>query len=236
MNKFSPSGSTILYNMWNGPGQGGTNPLSAITLNGTGGISGQNGVNYTVTCAAGQTCQNTNDIRGLVWDPHNHSYYYASAPDQSTGDFGTAVIDDAAHTVVLTPLARNTAAHDVTFGPFTNTLIAGSGAVVDQFSEAGALLSTHTFAGVSNIDAVGTDGAGHLFGADNGGDLVFIDYDASGLIGAAGNFFANPFLNNTLDDIAQFVVPPTVPEPASLAVLGSALAGFGLLRRRRNRA
>jgi hypothetical protein len=32
---------------------------------------------------------------------------------------------------------------------------------------------------------------------------------------------------------AGYNVPTTVPEPASLAILGSALVGFGLVRRRR---
>ena len=38
--------------------------------------------------------------------------------------------------------------------------------------------------GISSLDQGAVDGKGHLYVADNGGRLLFVDYSKSGLIGA----------------------------------------------------
>ena len=111
------STNTLLYNMWNGVGGGGSTAISALPL--TAGLLSLAGTAYTVTSIGGHSI----DVRGVIFDPVTGTYFYGTAPDGGTGEFGTAVFNDVTHTATLTRLQTGLEAHGLSFDPFTGDVI-----------------------------------------------------------------------------------------------------------------
>jgi hypothetical protein len=222
--------NALVYNMANGGG--GSTPISAVPLSG-GGLSA-NGVPYTVTCPTGCSI----DVRSVIFDPVNSTWYYGTAPDGQSGTFGTVTFNNAAHTATLSaPLLTGVFAHGLAFDPFTNDIIMNSADTISQFDPVtGTIVSSVTGPGFNVFDQAAVDGHGHLFVASNTGTLEFVDYDATHLIGDSSNFTADPFLIGSLDDIAPLSgtgAPSSVPEPSTLLTFITALAGTGLFAAKR---
>ena len=168
----SNTSNALLYSMWNG---GGGAQIAAAQLSG-GGLSGP-GTPYSVSCATGHAGCST-DVRGVSFDPTNNTWYYGTAGDGASGDFGTVVFDDTAHTATLTPILFGVFAHGLTFDPFTDDIFFSSAGVISQFDPTSNSIVGNVF-GIGNFDQSSADGKGHLFVASNGGGLEFIDFSAT---------------------------------------------------------
>ena len=99
--------------------------------------------------------------------------------------------------------------HGLTYDPFSNCMILSSGSEIWQLCPDSA--STDTFnirAKLSlpggNWDQTSVDGKGHLFAANNNGDLLFVDYSANLTLSIADHkYISQQFLMSFLDDIAN---------------------------------
>jgi hypothetical protein len=109
-------------------------------------------------------------------------------------------------------------------------------------------LTTYSDLGLAGNDTSNTpfqfdqgapDGHGHLFVADNGGDLLFVDYSQGPhKVADAGNFVDHQFLAATLDDLAPLdgLGSSQTPEPGTFALFAAlGVSGVGTLVRRLRR-
>ncbi|RIK81385.1 MAG: hypothetical protein DCC68_08760 [Planctomycetota bacterium] len=124
------------------------------------------------------------------------------------------------------------------YDPFSDSFITMGDNAISRFSSTGVLLETITFAVGTDFDQGTVDGLGHIFAANNGGDLFLIDYSATGTLSAASTIFDRRFLANALDDLAPKVGPgsiDSIPEPVSMGIwcVLAGIAVFGGLSRRR---
>ena len=183
-------------------------------------------------------------LRGIAFI--GNTAYYGDALDQTTtGHMGTLDISGATFTTTLSTIiddVDHTAgqgslpSHGLEFDPFSGCIIISGSNEIWQVCPDPVLTNTlHIKAKVAtsstcsqptnniycsqvNWDQVSVDGAGHLFAANNDGDLMFIDYSHSATksISDAGNYTKLQFLAVALDDLANGGgAPPATGCPAT---------------------
>jgi streptogramin lyase len=176
----------------------------------------------------------------IVFDKTGQGWYTSSGSG-GFGNFGKVNIDFTNNTYTTNrTMSGVPAAHGAAYDPFTDTIVLfGDGHLsqVDPNGSGASLLHDASgFAGTFDQGAV--DGQGHIFAANNNGDLTFMDISGSKNVGAPG-FVNTQFLAGSLDDVAPLTglgapPPSAVPEPASLTMLGiGALSAMGYSWRRR---
>lgn len=171
---------------WAGFSYNGSAALSEIPLN-----PFANGTAHTIT--GDDTAVGT-----LAWDSSGNCFYTVSQP-AGTGSFGLLNTNTFVTTRLLAGIP---AAHGMAFDPSTRTFILFGSTHITQVVATktnATIVGDRTFA-VNDFDQGTVDGLGHLFCAENGGHLLFMDFSASGYI--TNGFAALNFLDTYLDDIA----------------------------------
>jgi len=210
--------------VWGGGSEGGATTITSVPINPTGGAP-------TVTPVTGSN----NSVTHITFVPGQAAgiAYYTSGGDNGGGNFGTINLATGVTTAILTNVQY---AHGMIYDPFTGDLIISGGNELAQIDPTTNTVVSTAFFGSDELDQGSVDGEGHLYWADNGGNLVFIDYSNTGLIGDPTDFTSNNFYIGSLDDLAPLVGAGgtnPIPEPASLALLGAGVSGLAAFRRRR---
>jgi hypothetical protein len=175
----------------------------------------------------------------IVFDKTGQGWYTDSGAG-GVGNFGKITFNFTNHTYTTTRILSNLpAAHGAAFDPYTNTIILMGDGHISQFDPtSGTIIGDitgvggHPFGGTFDQGAV--DGKGHIFAANNDGNLTFLDISGSMNV-SAPNFVSTQFLAGSLDDVAPLVgLGAPTPEPSTLwMALAGTLAGLGAYWRKR---
>jgi len=164
--------------------------------------------------SAGTTKTFTGDdtyVNTLIWNLNspneNLAYYTSSGCCGGNGHFGT--LDVATGTTTCVKSGGScmvlAGAHGGFFDPYTgDVMIVGGGHITQIDPNTLAVVSDLFVPGVT-FDQGSADGSGHLFVANNGGSIYFLDYSASGHVNSALNFADNIGGVGEADDVAPLV-------------------------------
>ncbi|MDA4123615.1 MAG: hypothetical protein OK456_10595, partial [Thaumarchaeota archaeon] len=136
-------------------------------------------------------------VNTLIWNLNspneNLAYYTSSGCCGGNGHFGTLDVATGVTTCVKSSgtCVNFPGAHGGFFDPYTGDLIIVGGNHITQIDPNTLAVVSDLFVSGVTFDQGSADGNGHLFVANNGGSIYFLDYSASHLVGAASNFAYN---------------------------------------------
>ena len=135
--------------------------------------------------------------------------FYTSSDPNGGGSFGRIDLTAMRTERLMTDLRG---AHGITFDESTASLfLFGSFSILQIDSGSPTVISSQRNVLGMRFDQGTVDGRGHLFAADNGGKLVFVDYSATRKVGDDRNRVETRFLDPGLDDLAPLTGPGARP-------------------------
>ncbi len=171
----------------------------------------------------------------IVFDKTGQGWY-TSGVSSGNGFFGKVNIVGNTYSTIRTISTAVPAAHGAAYDSTSDTIVLFGSNHISQVNPntGGTSLLHDTVIGNGTFDQGAVDGQGHVFAANNDGNLTFMDISGS-LNVAAPNFLNTQALAANLDDIAPLSgLGSTVPLP-SAAMGGLVLMGLTAVSRIRRK-
>ena len=187
-------------------------------------LFGAAGTVHTVSLASGGTI----GVDTIAFDAnHGNAAYFTSSSSGGHGTFGTIDLTTFIATAIVT---SKESAHGLAFDSFTGDFILFGDNQISSYDPVSGTFIDRSFSNATTFDQGAVDGKGHIFAADNGGELWFVDYSASGDLNDASTVIDHLFLADNLDDIAPLsgVGSHPTPDAATTAIL-LAMSLLGLI-------